>query len=82
MDLFLSPSPELNDQEGVWVTWIEDREQALMRIRSRLSGGQQVDPSQQASVGQVNQFGSQVSTGSFKVGQSQKINGVAVKRTK
>ena len=82
MDLFLSPSPELTDQESVWVRWIEDREQALMRVRSRLSGGQQVDPSEQASEGQVNQFGSQVSTGSFNVGQSQKINGVEVKRTK
>jgi hypothetical protein len=60
MDLFLSPSPDLTDQEEVWLRWIEDREQALMRIRSRLAGGQQVDPSQQASVAQVNQFGSSV----------------------
>ena len=82
MDLFLSPSPELTDQEGVWVRWIEDREQALMRVRSRLSGGQTVDPSEQASSSQVDQFGSQVSTGAFNVGQSQTINGVTVKRTK
>ena len=82
MDLFLSPSPELTDQESVWVRWIEDREQALMRVRSRLSGGQTVDPSEQASSSQVDQFGSQVSTGAFNVGQSQTINGVNVKRTK
>jgi hypothetical protein len=82
MDLFLSPSPDLTDQESVWVRWIEDREQALMRVRSRLSGGQTVDPSEQASSSQVDQFGSQVSTGAFNVGQSQTINGVTVKRTK
>ena len=82
MDLFLSPSPDLTDQESVWVRWIEDREQALMRVRSRLSGGQTVDPSEQASSSQVDQFGSQVSTGTFNVGQSQSINGVTVKRTK
>jgi hypothetical protein len=61
MDLFLSPSPDLTDQESVWIRWIEDREQALMRVRSRLSGGQTVDPSEQASADQVNQFGSAVS---------------------
>ena len=61
MDLFLSPSPDLNDQENVWEQWINDRIEAMGRIRTRLSGGQQVDPSEQASADQVNQFGSSVS---------------------
>ena len=82
MDLFLAPSPDLNDQEIVWEQWINDRIEAMGRIRTRLSGGEQVDPSEQASADQVNQFGSSVTTGSFNVGQSQTINGVEVKRTK
>jgi len=61
MDLFLAPSPDLNDQESVWEQWIDDRMEAMSRIRSRMTGGQTVDPSEQASVDQVNQFGSAVS---------------------
>jgi hypothetical protein len=61
MDLFLAPSPDLKDQEEVWEQWINDRMEAMSRIRSRMTGGQTVDPSEQASVDQVNQFGSAVS---------------------
>jgi len=61
MDLFLAPSPDLNDQEEVWEQWINDRMEAMSRIRSRMTGGQTVDPSEQASADQVNQFGSAVS---------------------
>ena len=61
MDLFLAPSPDLNDQEEVWEQWINDRMEAMSRIRSRMTGGQTVDPSEQASADQVNQFGSSVS---------------------
>jgi hypothetical protein len=61
MDLFLAPSPDLNDQESVWEQWINDRMEAMSRIRSRMTGGQTVDPSEQASADQVNQFGSAVS---------------------
>jgi len=61
MDLFLAPSPDLNDQESVWEQWIDDRMEAMSRIRSRMTGGQTVDPSEQASADQVNQFGSAVS---------------------
>ena len=57
MDLFLSPSPDLNDQETVWMQWIDDRMQAIQAVRQRLSTGQTVDQSQQATQGQVNQFG-------------------------
>jgi hypothetical protein len=57
MDLFLGPSPDLNDQEEVWRQWIDDRIQAMERVRSRLSGGQTVDQSERASAAQVEQFG-------------------------
>lgn len=57
MDLFLAPSPDLNDQETVWSQWIDDRMQAIQAVRQRLSTGQTVDQSQQASQGQVDQFG-------------------------
>lgn len=60
MDLFLSPSPDLNDQESVWEQWIDDRLEAMNRVRARLSGGQTVDQSERASEAQVNQFGSSV----------------------
>lgn len=56
MDLFLSPSPNQGDPEGVWINWIQDRQQALMRVRSRMSTGQTVSQGQQASSNQVNQF--------------------------
>jgi hypothetical protein len=59
MDLFLSPSPDLNDQESVWEQWIDDRIQAITRVRSRLAGGQTVSSAERASAGQVNQFASQ-----------------------
>lgn len=62
MDLFLSPSPDLNDQETVWEQWIDDRMQAIMRVRSRLAGGQTVDAAERASAGQVDQFASQAPT--------------------
>ena len=61
MDLFLAPSPDRTDQEEVWEQWINDRMEAMSRIRSRMTGGQTVDPSEQASADQVNQFGSAVS---------------------
>jgi hypothetical protein len=58
MDLFLAPSPNMGDAEGVWIQWIQDRQQALNRVRNRLSTGQTVSQSQQATSSQVNQFGS------------------------
>ena len=56
MDLFLSPAPDMTDQETVWIDWISDRQQALSRIRERLSTGQQV--SDVATADQVGRFGS------------------------
>ena len=58
MDLFLSPSPNMGDAEGVWIQWIQDRMQALNRVRNRMSTGQTVSQAQQATSSQVNQFGS------------------------
>lgn len=82
MELFLAPSPDLNDQESVWEQWINDRIEALNRVRTRLSGGQQVAEGERASADQVNQFGSsfQASPQPIGVGQSTTINGVTVKR--
>ena len=56
MDLFLSPAPTMSDQESVWIRWIEDRQQALGRIRERLATGTTV--SNVASADQVSRFGS------------------------
>ena len=61
MDLFLAPTPSVYDQESTWLQWIDDRERAINRIKSRLNGGLVVDPSQQATSSQVAQFGSGVS---------------------
>ena len=58
MDLFLSPAPSNFADEDVWKAWIQDRIVALRGVRNRLSTGMSVDPSQQATSGQVNQFSS------------------------
>ena len=58
MDLFLAPSPNMGDAEGVWIQWIQDRMQALNRVRNRMSTGQTVSQAQQATTNQINQFGS------------------------
>ena len=81
MDLFLAPSPDLNDQETVWMQWIDDRMNAIQAVRQRLSSGQSVDQSQQATQGQVNQFGGSGGGISLPaVGQSTNVGGVTVKR--
>lgn len=54
MDLFMSPAPSVGlDQENVWTDWINERKQALQRIKQRLLGNMQVIPSQQASQSQI-----------------------------
>ena len=58
MDLFLSPSPNQGDPEGVWINWIQDRQRALQRVRQRLSTGQTISQGERASSNQVDQFGS------------------------
>ena len=58
MDLFMSPSPSNFSDEKVWIKWIKDRKAAIQRVRQRLASGTTVDPSQQASVDQVNMFSS------------------------
>lgn len=58
MELFLAPSPDMGDAEGVWIQWIQDRMQALNRVRNRMSTGQTVSQAQQATSNQVDQFGS------------------------
>ena len=81
MDLFLAPSPDLNDQETVWMQWIDDRMNAIQAVRQRLSTGQTVDQSQRATQGQVNQFGGSGGGISLPaVGQSTNGGGVTVKR--
>jgi len=58
MDLFMSPAPSNMADEKVWIKWIKDRKVAIQRVRQRLASGSTVDPSEQASVDQVNMFGS------------------------
>jgi len=58
MDLFLSPSPNQGDPEGVWINWIQDRQRALQRVRQRLSTGQTIAQGERASSNQVDKFGS------------------------
>ncbi len=54
MDLFMSPAPSVGlDQENIWADWINERKQALQRIKARLTGNMQVVPSQQASQSQI-----------------------------
>lgn len=54
MDLFMSPAPSVSfDQEEVWERWINERKDALQRIKARLTGGVQVVPNQQASQSQM-----------------------------
>lgn len=54
MDLFMSPAPSVGlDQENVWTDWINERKQALQKIKARLTGNMQVIPSQQASQSQI-----------------------------
>ena len=54
MDLFMSPAPSVGlDQENIWADWINERKDALQRIKARLTGGMQVVPNQQASQSQI-----------------------------
>jgi len=54
MDLFMSPAPSVGlDQENIWADWINERKQALQRIKARLTGNMQVVPSQQATQSQI-----------------------------
>lgn len=54
MDLFMSPAPSVGlDQENIWADWINERKEALQRIKARLTGGVQVVPNQQASQTQM-----------------------------
>ena len=54
MDLFMSPAPSVGlDQENIWADWINERKEALQRIKARLTGGMQVVPNQQASQSQI-----------------------------
>jgi len=54
MALFMSPSPALDDQETVWIDWINERREALKKVRQRLDSGTTVD--KPASAGQVQSF--------------------------
>jgi len=57
MDLFMSPAPKVGfHDEEVWRKWINQRKNALMKIRSRLLNNQQVVPNERATTGQVNSF--------------------------
>ena len=58
MKLFLSPAPADTEDEKVWIKWIKDRRDAAAAIRHRLLTGERVDPKDQATIGQVNQYGS------------------------
>ena len=62
MKLFLSPAPADTEDEKVWIKWIKDRRDAAVAIRHRLLTGERVDPKDQATIGQVNQYGSGQST--------------------
>ena len=62
MKLFLSPAPSEYQDEQVWIDWINQRMQAIQNVRNRLAQGVSLDPSQVATTGQINQFGSSVGT--------------------
>ena len=62
MKLFLSPAPSMLQDEQVWIDWINQRMQAIQNVRNRLAQGVSLDPSQVATTGQINQFGSSVGT--------------------
>lgn len=61
MDLFLSPTPSLTDDEQVWIDWIERRRDAMRRVRDRLSQG--IGVSNPASATQVQAFDNQMRGG-------------------
>lgn len=61
MDLFLAPSPSLNDQESVWLDWIEQRMDAIRRVKQRLSNGVSLSSNQSATQQQIDTF-SQIET--------------------
>lgn len=54
MGLFLSPAPTLNDQEDVWLKWINEREAAAKKIRERIKTGKRAE--NPATDNQVNSF--------------------------
>jgi len=58
MELFLAPSPSLNDQESVWLEWIDQRMRAVQLIRQRLANGVTLPAGQVASTSQVDSFSS------------------------
>lgn len=58
MELFLAPSPSLNDQESVWLEWIDQRMKAVQLIRQRLANGVTLPAGQVASTSQVDSFSS------------------------
>jgi hypothetical protein len=62
MKLFLSPAPSTLQDEQVWIDWINQRMQAIQNVRNRLAQGISLDPSQVATTGQINQFGSSIGT--------------------
>ena len=62
MKLFLSPAPSMLQDEQVWIDWINQRMQAMQNVRNRLAQGVSLDPSQVATTGQINQFGSSIGT--------------------
>ena len=65
MDLFLSPAPDVYDQENVWESWIGERIKALQRVKSRLANNQTVEDvatSQQIDSFSTNQIGSEGSS--------------------
>jgi len=56
MKLFQQPTPSIDDQETVWIGWIKKRQEALQKIRKRLSENISVDDP--ASAEQVESFNS------------------------
>ena len=56
MDLFLSPAPDVTQQENVWIAWIEQRKKALRNVRRRLGSGDTVDDV--ATEAQIDKFAS------------------------
>ena len=60
MDLFLAPTPTLNDQESVWLEWIDQRMAAIQRVRARLSGGERLPEGDIAQMSQINTFSSEI----------------------
>tara|TARA_B100000035_G_C20969852_1_gene540524 strand:+ start:109 stop:1203 length:1095 start_codon:yes stop_codon:yes gene_type:complete len=58
MKLFLSPAPADTEDEKVWIDWIKKRRDAAVAIRHRLLTGERVNPNEQATTDQVNQYGS------------------------